>query len=103
MPGYNSSGVFERRYLRPRPGAATRRSCNTPEASGGGQEEQPYVQGAVAEWAPEGLEELFHVQGREGCGEVIPLLQGKEQWLRFAASAVKRYPTAKVRETQVRP
>ena len=27
---------------------------------------------------------------------------GKEQWLRFAGAAVKRYPTPKVRETQVR-
>ena len=33
---------------------------------------------------------------------VIPLVQGKEQWLRFAGAAVKRYPTPKVRETQVR-
>ena len=30
------------------------------------QEELPHVQGVVAAWAPEGLEELFHVQGREG-------------------------------------
>ena len=29
-------------------------------------EELPYVQGAVAAWAQEGLEELFHVQGQEG-------------------------------------
>ena len=32
----------------------------------------------------------------------IPLVQGKEQRLRFAGAAVKRYPTSKVRETQVR-
>ena len=31
-----------------------------------GQEELPQVQGAVAPWAQEGLEELVHVQGREG-------------------------------------
>ena len=31
-----------------------------------------------------------------------PLVQGKEQWLRFAGAAVKRYPMPKVRETQVR-
>ena len=37
-----------------------------PESRGGAQEEQPHVQGAVAAWASEGLEELFHVQGREG-------------------------------------
>ena len=30
------------------------------------------------------------------------LVQGKEQWLRFAGAAVKRHPTYKVRETQVR-
>ena len=28
------------------------------------------------------------------------LVQGKEQRLRFAGAAVKRYPTSKVRETQ---
>ena len=28
-------------------------------------------------------------------------VQGKEQWLCFAGAAVKRYPTPKVRETQV--
>ena len=31
------------------------------------------------------------------------LVQGKEQQLHFAETAVKRYPTSKVRETQVRP
>ena len=39
---------------------------------------------------------------RKGGGEEIPLVQGKEQRLRFARAAVKRYPTPKVRETQVR-
>ena len=39
---------------------------------------------------------------RKGSGEEIPLIQGKEQWLCFAGAAVKRYPTPKVRETQVR-
>ena len=39
---------------------------------------------------------------RRGGHEEIPLVQGKEQWLCFAAAAVKRYPTSKVRETQVR-
>ena len=39
---------------------------------------------------------------RKGGGEEIPLIQGKEQWLRFAGAAVKRYPTSKVRETKVR-
>ena len=39
---------------------------------------------------------------RRGGSEEIPLIQGKEQQLRFAGAAVKRYPTSKVRETQVR-
>ena len=39
---------------------------------------------------------------RRGGGEEIPLVQGKEQRLRFAGAAVKRYPMSKVRETQVR-
>ena len=39
---------------------------------------------------------------RLGCGEEIPLVQGKEQQLCFAGAAVKRYPTPKVRETRVR-
>ena len=37
-----------------------------------------------------------------GGHEEIPLIQGKEQQLRFAGAAVKRYPKSKVRETQVR-
>ena len=44
-------------------------SSNTrgiPEIRGGGREEQPHVQGAVAVRAQEGLEELLHVQGQEG-------------------------------------
>ena len=36
------------------------------EAMGGGQEDQPHVQGAMAAWAQEGLEELSHVEGQEG-------------------------------------
>ena len=39
---------------------------------------------------------------RKGGSEEVPLIQGKERQLRFAGAAVKRYPTPKVRETQVR-
>ena len=39
---------------------------------------------------------------RKGGGEEIALVQGKEQQLPFAGAAMKRYPTPKVRETQVR-
>ena len=38
----------------------------TPEARGGGREDQPHVQGAVAARAQEGLEELSHIEGQEG-------------------------------------
>ena len=71
--------VGGRSYPRPRSGAAaesarlrqhrsSREELPLPEARGGGREEQPHVQGAVAVWAPEGLEELFHVQGRAAVG-----------------------------------
>ena len=36
---------------------------------------------------------------RKGGCEKIPLVQGKEQRLRFAGTAMKRYPMPKVRET----
>ena len=37
-----------------------------PKAKGGGREDQPHVQGALAAWAQEGLEELSHDEGQEG-------------------------------------
>ena len=37
-----------------------------PEVRGGGQEEQPHIQGAVTTWAQEGLEEPSHVEDQEG-------------------------------------
>ena len=39
---------------------------------------------------------------RRDGGEKILLVQGKEQQLCFAGAAMKKYPTSKVRETQVR-
>ena len=36
------------------------------DAWGGGLEDQPHIQGAMAAWAQEGLEELSHVEGQEG-------------------------------------
>ena len=35
-------------------------------AQGCGREEQPHLQGVAPVWAPEGLLELFHVQGQKG-------------------------------------
>ena len=53
VPGCDSTGVAERSYP-------------TSKARGGGREEQPHVQGAVAVQVQEGREELFHVQCQEG-------------------------------------
>ena len=86
----------------PRPGAKAERRYPAPEARGSGQEEQPHAQGLVTARAQEGLEEPSHVEGQEGQQEEIPLIQGKEQQLCFAGTAVRRYPMPKVRETQVR-
>ena len=49
-----------------RSGAVAGRNYPLPEARGRGREELPHVQGAVAAWGQEGLEELFHIKGREG-------------------------------------
>ena len=72
------------------------------EARGGSWEDQPQVQGTVAMWEQEGLEELSHIEGQEGGSEETPLIQGKEQWLHLAGAAMKRYPKHNIRETQVR-
>ena len=53
VPGCDSTGTAERSYP-------------TSKVRGSGQEEQPHLQGAVAAWAQESLEELFHVQGQKG-------------------------------------
>ena len=48
------------------PGAVGGRSNPTPEGRGGGWEDQSHIQGALAVWAQEGLEEPSHVEGQEG-------------------------------------
>ena len=80
---------------------AAERNCPTPEVRGPAREELAHLQGAAAARAEEGREELLHVQGQEGRREKMPLLQGKEQRPHFAGAALKRYPSSKVRETQV--
>ena len=50
----------------------------------------PHIQGAVAVWVQEGLGSYSMFKVRRGGGEEIPLVQGKEQQLRFAGAAVKR-------------
>ena len=54
----------------------------------------------MAAWARRAKRSYFTFKVRRGSCEEIPLVQGKEQRLRFAGTAVKRYPTSKVRETQ---
>ena len=88
--------------MAPEARATTRRSNPTPKARGGCWEEQSHLQGVVAVQAQESLEEISNVESQEGRREVIPLIQGKEQRLCFAGAAMKRYPTPKVRETQVK-
>ena len=81
VPGCDRAGTAERSYPSPRSGAAAEwsypaseargggleeRHVPTPEARGSGQEDQPHIQGVVAAWAQEGLEELSHVEGQEG-------------------------------------
>ena len=63
---------------------------NMAKVRGGGQEEQPHVQGTVVAWAQEGREELLHLQGQEGWPWGDTPRQGKEQWLRFAGAAMRR-------------
>ena len=84
--------------------AATERSNPTPEVRDGGRGELPHTggqqqrpRGATPCPRSGGREELIHVKGQEG-----QLAQGKQQRLCFFGAAVKRYPTFKVRETQVR-
>ena len=65
VPGCNGTGMAEKSYPSPRSGAAVERSYPTPEARGGGLEDQPHVQRAVATRAQESLEELLHVEGQK--------------------------------------
>ena len=98
-----------------RSGAVAEMSNPMPEVRGGGQEELPHARG---QWrrlrgaTPRprsggcmGAEGPRGATPRSRSGGVAvrryPLVQGREQWLRFAGAAVKRYPTSKVRETQV--
>ena len=58
--------VAERSYPRSKSGVAARKNYPKPEARGGGQKEQRYIQGEVAVRVQEGGEELLHVESQEG-------------------------------------
>ena len=88
------------------------RSYPSLEVKGCGPEELPHARGSREEQRPSKERQLrgcrraersystFKV--RRGSCEEIPLVQGKEQQLCFAGAAIKRYPTSKERETQIR-
>ena len=64
------AATAQERWLRgasphPRSGAAAVRNYPTPEVRGPSREELPHLQGAAAEQAQEGQEELLHVHGQE--------------------------------------
>ena len=95
-----------------------------PEVRGGGREELSHIQGQG--WRPRGATprprsgavaetsyptyEVWQLHRRKRAESSYStfkvrrgnLIQDKEQRLRFAGAAVKRYPTFNVRETQVR-
>ena len=62
---------------------------------------QPNVQGMAVARARRAERTYSTFKVRTGNCEKIPLVQGKEQWLRFAGAAGKRYRTSKIREAQV--
>ena len=61
-----SGGAAERTYPASEVRGGDERSYPASEVRGRGREDQPHVQGAVAAWAQEGLEELSHVEDQEG-------------------------------------
>ena len=76
-------------------------SYPTSEVRGGDRKELPHARVAAAQMQ-EGEWSYSTFKVRRGGREEISLAQGEEQRLHFAGAAVKRFPTYKVRETQVR-
>ena len=75
----------------------SRRRSEKVSRMGGGNLRQPYWSARL-----KFKEGIWRRLWGEGQQEEIPLVQGKEQRLCLAGAAVKRCPTPKVRETQVR-
>ena len=79
VPDCDGAGTAGRSYStppRPRPEAAASGEQPTPETRGGGWEDQPQVQGAVAAREQEGLEELSHVEGQD-VFRLLPLARSR--------------------------
>ena len=66
MPDCNGTGTAERSYPTSKVRGHDKRGYPASEVRGSGREELPHVQGAMAAWAQEGLEELSHIEGQEG-------------------------------------
>ena len=66
MPGCDSAEAAGRSYPKSKARGSGQEELLDTEARGGGREEQPHIQGAVAAWAQEGLEEPSQVEGQEG-------------------------------------
>ena len=64
-PHLRPGAVPERSHPTSEARAATKSSNLTPKAKDSSREGQPHVQGVVAVWAQEGLEEPSHVEGQE--------------------------------------
>ena len=79
-----------------------KRSFPTSKVRGGSREEQLHPQGAAAVGRRRAERSYSKFKVRRDGREKIPLIQGKEQQLRCAGAAVKRYPTSELREAQVR-
>ena len=96
------SGGGERSYHKPEVRAAAERSYHKPEVRGGGREEQPMSKELWLRGCRRAKRSYSTSKVRRGDHEEIPLVLGKEQRLRFAGAAMKRYPTSNLRESQVR-
>ena len=67
-----------------------------PEVRGGSREEQPHIQEQRLHGRRRAERSSSTFKVRRGSHEEIPLIQGKEQQVRFAGAAMKRYLTSKV-------
>ena len=82
--------------------AAARKSYHTPEVGEAAERSNPTSKERRLHIQKKAERSYSTFKVRRSGQEEIPLVQGKEQWLRFAGAAVKKYPMSKVRETQVR-
>ena len=73
-----------------------------PEVKGQGQRSNPASKERQLHRRKRAKRSYSTFKVRRGSWEKITLVQGKEQRLRFAGAAVKRYPTSEVRDIQVR-